>query len=138
LLLAPAGVNKIVLVSIPNSNTKYVIKNLQDRIKAHDGKINEKSESAYPRSRGSVQLIGADFWRTLRNLDPVKLLQEVVLQSKVIIFKPLHDDVLGPDYFDEYKKANNINYVELVGDHNFTDLSDRKNLIKKARLFLKN
>ena len=66
-------------------------------------------------------------------MDPVKLLEELVKDSKVFIFKPLEDDVLGEEHFDEYKSIAGVQYIELHGDHNFTDLADREVLIKEMR-----
>ncbi len=137
LLLSPQNINHIILTSIPNSNTEYIIKNLQNRIKVNKGKVNEDGITEYPRSRGAVQLIGKDFWRTLRNLKPVDLLQKLSKSTRVVIFKPLQDDVLGFEFFNEYKKIKRLKYVEVNGNHNFTDLIDRKNVIEKIKTFLK-
>ena len=100
-------------------------------------KVNEDGITEYPRSRGAVQLIGKDFWRTLRNLKPVDLLQKLSKSTRVVIFKPLQDDVLGFEFFNEYKKIKRLKYVEVNGNHNFTDLIDRKNVIEKIKTFLK-
>ncbi len=137
LLLSPRGVEKIALTSIPNANTEYGIKNLQERIRANGGRVNEEGITIYPRTKGAVQLIGADFWKTFRNLDPVKLLRELSEFSKIAIFKPKHDDALGSEYFDEYKDVEGVQYVEVNGDHNFTNLKDREKVIEKLREFLK-
>ena len=134
LLLSPHGVERCCFSSIPNTDTKYVSNNLKARIKEKlGGEINEDGVTTYKRSRGGVQLIGKDFWRTLENMDPVKLLEELVKDSKVFIFKPLEDDVLGEEHFDEYKSIAGVQYIELHGDHNFTDLADREVLIKEMR-----
>ena len=39
-------------------------------------------------------------------------------------------------YFEEYKRLKNVKYVEVEGNHNFTDENDRRNLFKKIETFL--
>ena len=137
LLLSPSDVERFGLTSIPNSDTKYVIENLQKRIREVGGKLNERGITAYPRTKGATQLIGPEFWKTLRNLDPVRLLKELARLSKVAIFRPMHDDVLGKERFDAYKNIEGVQYAELSGDHNFTKLEDRAAVIEALRKFLK-
>ena len=137
LLLSPSGVERFGLTSIPNSDTEYVIKNLQERIKTAGGKLNENGITAYPRTKGATQLIGPEFWKTLRNLDPLKLLRELAKSSKIAIFRPMQDDVIGSNHFDEYRDIEGVQYTELNGDHNFTKLEDRAAVIEALREFLR-
>ncbi|MBI2010776.1 MAG: alpha/beta hydrolase [Candidatus Colwellbacteria bacterium] len=137
LLLSPEDVERFGFTSIPNADTEYSIDFLQKRIKAAGGRVDESGISAYPRSKGAVQFIGAEFWKTLRSLDPVKLISNLAKTSKIAIFRPMQDDVLGLDHFDEYKNIEGVQYTELDGDHNFTKLEDRKAAIDALREFLK-
>jgi len=135
-ILSPALIKKTIFTSVPNSNTSFIIREMQNRIIAHGGQINEKGQTIYPRSSGVVQKIGKDFWRTLRNFYPLKQIKTFGNKTNLIIFKPKQDDVLKNKYFSEYKKIKNIRYVEINGNHNFTNPKDRLNLFKEIKKFL--
>lgn len=136
-LLSPYEINKTVFTAIPNHNVGFVIEQLQNRIVNKGGKIDEDGITTYPRSSGAVQKMGKDFWRTFRNFDPIYYIGELAKKTKLIIFKPINDDVLENKYFDEYKTISNVDYVEVDGDHNFRNDLDRQNLFKKIDKFLK-
>lgn len=137
-ILSPYMIKKTVFTSIPNSNTEFIISELKKRIKAKGARINEDNLTFYPRSKGSVQAIGRDFWRTLRSFNPCEYIENLGNKTELIIFKPKQDDVLRNKYFGEYKKIKNIKYIEIDGNHNFTKNKDRRNLFKKIREFLLN
>lgn len=137
-LLSPYQINKIIFTSIPNSNSDFVINQLQNRIKKSGGVVNERGVTIYPRSSGAVQKMGKDFWRTFRNFDPIEYFSDLNKKTNLIIFKPIQDEVLENRYFDEYKKISNIKYVEINGNHNFQQEKDRNELFKKIRHFLEN
>jgi len=135
-ILSPFMIKKTVFTSIPNSNSRFIIKELQKRIIAKGGKINENGITAYTRTSGAVQLIGKDFWKTLRSFEPVESIKELSEKTDLAIFKPKQDDVLRDKYFSEYKAIDNIKYIEIDGDHNFTKKENRLNLFEQIKKFL--
>lgn len=135
-LLSPYMIKKIVFTSIPNSNTTFIINELKKRIISKGGRINENHLTFYPRTSGAVQIIGKDFWRTLRAFNPIDYITDLGTKTDLIIFKPKNDDVLKNKYFKEYKKIKTVKYVEIKGNHNFTNKTDRKNLFKKIKSYL--
>lgn len=135
-LLSPHNINKIIFTSIPNSNTQFIVKQVQKRILANGGTINEQGVSRYVRSSGVVQLIGADYWRTFKTFNPIEYIQDLAKQTKLVIFKPLNDEVLEYKYFSEYKSIKGVDYREIIGDHNFKTTQDRENLFKQIEIFL--
>lgn len=135
-ILSPHRIKKTVFTSIPNSDTEFIINELQKRIKSKGGKIDENGLSSYPRTKGGVQLIGKDFWRTLRAFDPCEFIRELGEKTDLVIFKPMQDDVLANRHFDEYKAIKNIKYIEINGNHNFTDKKDREDLFRRIKEFL--
>jgi len=135
-LLSPWNIRKIIFTSIVNSNTKFISKWLEKRVLSKGGKIDKKGITIYPRTKGGVQKIGKDFWRTLENFNPVEYIEDLANKTKLIIFKPKQDDVLPNKYFDEYKKIKNIQYIEVNGDHNFKNPTDRENLFKLIKSYL--
>jgi len=135
-LLSPYDIKKIVFISIPNSNISFIIRELKNRITSKGGKIDEKNLTYYPRTSGAVQIIGRDFWRTIKGFNPCEYIEELARKTDLIIFKPKQDDVLKNRYFQEYKKIKGLKYVEIDGNHNFTDKTDRKRLFQEIRKFL--
>lgn len=135
-LLSPYNVGKIVFTSIINSNTKFVSKILERRILSRAGKIDKTGVSAYPRSKGGIQLIGKDFWRTLENFDPIEYITDLAKKTDLAIFKPKQDEVIPNKYFSAYKKIGGIKYFEVNGDHNFKNPEERKELFRRVREFL--
>lgn len=111
-------------------------KELKKRIALKGGKIDEKNLTYYPRTSGAVQIMGRDFWRTIRGFSPCEYIEELARKTDLIIFKPKQDDVLKNRYFQEYKKIKGLKYVEIDGNHNFTDKTDRKRLFQEIRKFL--
>ncbi|KKP47764.1 MAG: hypothetical protein UR39_C0003G0166 [Candidatus Woesebacteria bacterium GW2011_GWA1_33_30] len=137
-LLSPHEIKKTVFTSVPNSNSEFVIKQLQDRIIKHGGTIDEKGITLYPRSSGAVQKMGKDFWRTFRNFDILEYIADFAKKTKIVIYKPKQDDVLEYKYFDEYKSIPKVSYIEVDGDHNFRKEEDRQRLFEKIKEFLDN
>lgn len=135
-ILSPYGIKKAVFTSIVNSNTKFVSEQLQKRIISNGGKVDKNGITIYPRTSGVVQKMGKDFWRTLENFDPIEYIEDFGNKTELIIFKPLQDEVLPNQYFDEYKNIKNIRYQEVEGDHNFRDVSQRSKLFQSVKDFL--
>ena len=135
-ILSPYMIKKIVFTSIPNSNTEFILDELKKRILSKGGRINENNLTFYPRTSGSVQVIGKDFWRTFRTFKPCEYIAELGNKTDLMVFKPKQDDVLKNKFFKEYKSIKNIKYVEIDGDHNFRDKKDRINLFKQIKSFL--
>lgn len=113
-----------------------MIKQLRQRILKKGGRIDEEGITVYPRTSGATQIIGKDFWRTLRVFNPCEYITDLGSKTDLIIFKPKQDDVLENRYFEEYKNIKNVRYIEVNGDHNFKDKKDRLNLFKHVREFL--
>jgi len=135
-ILSPNGIKKIIFTSIVNTNTQFVIEELEKRILSHGGKVNKNGITTYPRSHGGVQRIGKDFWKTLKNFDPPEYIRILGDKTDLIVFKPKQDDILSNKYFDKYKRIKNIQYVEVDGDHNFRDPLQRKKLFILIKKFL--
>lgn len=49
----------------------------------------------------------------------------------------MQDDVVGNEYFEEYKKIPGLEYVEVNGDHSFRKPEERKVVIEKIKDFFK-
>ncbi len=135
-VLSPYKIRKIIFTSIVNSNTKFVSKELKKRILSKGGQVDKEGVTIYPRTQGGIQHMGKDFWKTLENVNLLEYIEELGNKTDLIIFKPKKDGVFEDKYFDEYKGIKNIKYVEVEGDHNFKDPTQRKNLFTLIKNFL--
>jgi len=136
--LSPENIGKVVLTGIPNSNAKYILERFPDRFISRPGAVLDKSGiSLFPRSSGQVSRIGPNFWTVLENFDPIKAITELNKKTKLIIFKPINDEVVGNKYMEEYKSIPNLDFVELPGDHSFKKPEERIKLIQKIKDFYK-
>lgn len=129
-MLAPEGILKISCTGLPNADTNLIIRVLQERIRKNDGILNEEGTTTYKRTSGAVQLIGKDFWRTLRRFDPPTSFERLGSKTHVKLYRSLQDDVLSHEAYEPYKQLNSVAYKEVSGDHNFTSLDDRTALFE--------
>ncbi|MBI3366766.1 alpha/beta fold hydrolase [Candidatus Roizmanbacteria bacterium] len=137
-LLSPHKVDKIVFTSIPNSNIEYIIECLKKRFTTRPGGVlDEKGISILPRSSGEIQKIGPIFWKVLRAFKPAEEVALLTKKTKLIILKPMQDDVVGNEFFEEYKKIPELQFIEVNGDHSFRKPEERNEVIKKIKNFLK-
>lgn len=131
-------VSKVVFTGIPNSDSNLIKDLFSGRILAKRGGVfDEFGISMYVRSSGGVQEIGCDFWKTLSFFD-IDLFSNFVFGRSVRVFKPVSDEVVGNESFSAYVDVLGENYVELCGDHNFSDSFDREVLFSKILEFFQN
>ena len=136
-ILSPEHIRKTVFTGAINTDLKLITKKLEERILAKGGLVKKDDISVYPRTSGTVQLIGKDFWRTLENIDFATLLKEFSEKTDLLVVKAKQDEIVGSDLsFDAYKKIPTLIYEEMNGDHNFTNSQDREELNKRIKRFL--
>lgn len=137
-LLSPENIEKIVLTGLPNSNTKFILERFPERFISRPGaKLDKSGISFFPRSSGLVTRIGPNFWKELEALDPIKAIDSLNKKTKLIIFRPMQDEVIGNNFMEEYESIPNINIVKLPGDHSFKIKSERKEVIRRIKDFFK-
>lgn len=138
-LLSPDGVEKTILLSIPNYNTNFIIERVKKRFFTRPGsQLNQKGISLLMRSTGKIQKLGSSFWNILAELKPLDAVNKLASKTKLLIIHPLRDEIIGNKYVDEYKKIPGIIYQDLNGDHSFKLKQDRENMIKKIQEFFLN
>ncbi len=134
----PNSINKIIFTGITNLELQNIADRLEQRILSKGGIVDKSGITTYPRTSGKVQKLGPQFWSELSEYNIKEDLTTLANKSKVTIFKPLNDQIVGNgEEFDEYKHIPNINYVELSGDHNFSNKDDRINLINNIKEHLR-
>ncbi|MCX6762186.1 MAG: alpha/beta hydrolase [Candidatus Moranbacteria bacterium] len=134
--LSPSNIEKTIFTGIPNGKTAHMINRSQNRMRSAGGKVDPEGVSIYPRTSGRIQKVGPNHWRVLREFDPIDSVRSFSQKTKLIIFKPLEDEVIGSDYCDDYRNIETASYVELHGSHNFSKAADRKKLIDKIKMFI--
>jgi ribosomal protein S18 acetylase RimI-like enzyme/pimeloyl-ACP methyl ester carboxylesterase len=135
--LCPDNFEKIVLTGIPNSNTEHIINIFTKRISSREGsKIDYDGISTYPRSSGTVQKIGADFWRELRAFNPIAAFTKLAKKTGLTIIHPKQDEVVGNKYMEAYETISGVTYFELEGNHSWVKQKDREKLISKVKEIL--
>ena len=135
-MLSPENIGRTAFITVPGSDTLKSIEALQNRIRSRPGGIvDENKTSIYPRSNGDVQKIGPDFWRSLKEFNPLAAMETELAKTDLIVFGALQDDVVDPKSVIEYKHIEGLRYVDLQGNHNFTKAKDRDVLISKINEF---
>ncbi len=136
-LLNPNGVNKIIFTGITSLELSNSADRLEQRILSRGGVVDKEGVTVYPRTSGKVQRLGKAFWAELEGVNIKDRLAELANKSNIIVFKPLSDQIVGNGAeFDEYKDIKGLKYVEVPGDHSFSNTVDRQNLIEQIREYL--
>lgn len=135
-LLNPKEIKKTVFTGIPNSNTEYIIDKLKKRIMSRlGGRVNLQGISLIPRSSGAIQKFGPQFWKTLREFNPIASVSEFAKNTDLLVVHPKQDDVVGPEFQEEYDTISNIKIEWINGDHSFKKPEDRRALIERIKQF---
>jgi len=135
-LLNPQDITKTIFMGIPNSNTEYIIDRLKKRIMARPGgRVDLQGISLIPRSSGTIQKFGPQFWKTLQEFNPVASVSEFAKNTNLLIIHPKQDDVVGSEYQKEYDTIPNIQIESINGDHSFKKPENRTILIERIKKF---
>lgn len=133
-LANPTGIKKTVFIGIPNNNTQFIIDKISQRmISRPGGRINYDGISYFPRSTGKIQKIGPDFWRVLKDFNPYKKVEKFSKKTRLIIFHPKQDEIVGSEFLEEYSMIPGVKIEWVDGNHSFTKKEDRKNLILRIK-----
>jgi pimeloyl-ACP methyl ester carboxylesterase len=130
-LYSPTGIKKTIFTGIPNSNIKDQFERFTNRFRKRPGAVLDfNGISLLPRSTGEVQKIGPQFWQGIRDLNPVKEVEEFSKKTDLMIFHWLNDDIIGIDNLQEYDAIKTVKSRWMSGDHSLTNLVDRQDFIK--------
>ena len=136
LSLNPDKIGKTLFISPPNPDPERAIAATKARIQSRPGgKVDEGGISVYPRSDGSVQKLGPDFWTALRAFNPVEALETYSEKTELVLFRAMQDEVVSGQNMALYQGIGTLKYVELQGTHGFTSLGDREKLISAVQQF---
>lgn len=134
--LCPDGIEKTIFTAIPNSDTNFVIERFVEYFKKRkETKIDFDNISVLARSSGSLQKIGPDFWKSLKDFSPIKEVTKFSLKTNLLIIHTLQDEVVGTQFMKEYDQIPGVKTKYMNGDHSFRKPGDRKKLIKTVKEF---
>lgn len=135
-LLNPNGIEKVVMSSIPNTNTTYLADFFDRWISQKPGgSVDRQGISIFPRSAGGVQKIGPSFWSVLTSFAPLETVSRFAQKTKLLIIHAKQDPIIGTEYVKEYANISGAEDVWVDGDHNYTKKEDRDIVIEKVKKF---
>lgn len=142
-MFLPLDIKQFIFTGIPNINSQELKNALINRIKNSGGKFNENGISTYKRSSGATQEFGSNFFKSFDNFSCINNIsylinknKEVNIKNNIVMFRPIQDEIVKQNNFELFIKLLNEQFIELNGDHNFTNIDDRKELIKQIKFYL--
>jgi pimeloyl-ACP methyl ester carboxylesterase len=134
-LLSPDNIEKVILGVAPSSNSEHLIKCFKKRIESKGGSFNPEGISIYPRTSGQVHKIGSVFWQSLRQLKSLELVAELAKKTDLLMIRAKQDEIIGDQFLNEYKEITGVKYLEINGNHSFTEFAERESLLREIRNF---
>jgi pimeloyl-ACP methyl ester carboxylesterase len=137
LVLSSEGIEKIVMVGLPNYDIGTIRKRILNRFATRQGAVlNIDGVSILPRSSGLMQKIGPSFWGELEKIEPLPLLEDYAAKTKIKLIHMREDEILGRDFIDAYHQVPGVESGWIDGDHSVTQADYRKQLMAKIESFL--
>lgn len=116
-LAKPQNVRKILCLAPPDN---VDVERLLNFFGSREGSVIDLGgQSRIPRRDGSITIIPAAYWQSLKGLDVIRLYNRLSDLAKVKFLIANDDEVLGMSNFD--KTDERIDLVQLDGNHDFTD-----------------
>jgi putative redox protein len=130
-LTSPSGIEKTIMTGLPNANPKLIIDRVINRFGTrHGAALDMDRISLLPRSTGKVQKIGPQFWKDIRDLDPIKAITDYSKKTELLVVHWENDEIIGKEFLDEYDAIPTVKALWLPGDHSVTIPQNRNNFIK--------
>jgi pimeloyl-ACP methyl ester carboxylesterase len=137
LLLSPDGIEKTIMVGLPNHDIRTIKRRILRRFEERRGAVLDTDGiSVLPRSSGLMQKIGPSFWRVLEKIEPLSLLRQYAEKTKIKIIHMRSDEILGQDFIDGYHQRSDVESAWIEGDHSVTKLEYRKQLMSEIENFI--
>ena len=114
-MVNPACIRKAIFIAPPPSyDLEYSISKFASKPGAV---VDLAGESVMPRSDGSITLVPASYWESVRYLDPVPLYNAFAKSTSLTIIAGNQDDVFKDIEFHDIDPS--IRIIRIDGDHNF-------------------
>lgn len=128
-LARPERVRKILFLAPPdNVDVDSLINFFGDR---PGSVIDLEGESRVPRRDGSTTIIPAEYWKSLRPLNPIRIYNHLPETAEITFYIATNDEVLGTSHFDAISER--IDLVDVDANHDFTD-DARKEVISLIKV----
>ncbi|MCL5012090.1 MAG: hypothetical protein M1320_01565 [Patescibacteria group bacterium] len=116
-LLGPENIKHTIFIAPQHNISIYRMVNMfKDR---PGSEINLSGTSVFARRDGSKTLVPPEYWRSIKNIDPISLFNDFSRKTKLYIFVPTKDEVLGKTDFSNISSRACVDYIE--SNHDFTD-----------------
>ncbi len=120
-MLKPEGIRKTVLLAPPaRVRAERMIKRFEER---HGSELNFEGTSWLRRKNGGLMIFPSQYWRDLRNVEPIRLYNEFAFETELAIVRARQDEILADADFNEL--TDSITVMGVDGDHNFTGKASR-------------
>lgn len=136
LSLNPVNIHKAVFSALSHSNGWVTLAYLEKRLLEKGGTLNPEGISIFPRSDGTQSKLGPTFWSCLKDLDTISILHNFAKNVQVLAIHPQSDEIVSTKSVQAYRQLKNIQYLELPGNHAYTNRKDRSYLTKVIKTFL--
>lgn len=133
-LVSPADIDKIVLVAGPTSAPGQRMKDYFSQRKGTE--INKEGTSKIERSDGTTTLVPSEYWREASEVNPAEMYLRLSKKSKIYFIRALQDQVVVGEDYSLLEGDENIEFIELGGNHDFEG-EDRKPFLDKMIQILK-
>lgn len=125
------GIKKTIMTGIPNSNVQYIVDRITQRYGSKPGgHVDHNGVSILPRSDGSYQKIGSQFWKDILALDSLTQVEKYSKLSELLIVHWNQDEILGTEFLRDYDSIPSLKAIWLDGDHSVKDPKNRTDFIK--------
>jgi len=137
-LCNPEGISRTVFTGIPNIHTDRIVDRIARRFaKKPESVVDIQGVSRILRSSGEIQTIQPDFWQSIIRFKPLETVEIYAAKTKLLIIHPNQDDVVGTDDLDGYAGLTGTTVKHMDGDHSYTKIEDRENVIREIEEWLK-
>lgn len=115
-MLCPKSIRKTIFIAPP---PRFEPERFGAAFRDRPGAVlNFEGESRAPRKDGTISLIPASYWKSLREVDPSALYNQLARHTELVIITGNQDDVFSSNTFPGLDRR--VRIVSIDGDHNFS------------------
>jgi len=127
-------IHRVILNSSPTASPyERVVERLQQR---NPTGYKQSGVNVFPRSDGSTTYFDAEFWPEMKAIRPTELYTQLANITDLWFIRALNDEIVTDGQYDALRRNANLHYLEIPGNHNFSDDGDRKNWLVTIKSIL--
>src|SRR3989338_7038131 len=126
-MVCPTIIRKTLCIAPPPS---FEVERFIDAFRDRTGAVVDmKGESRVPRKDGTISLVPASYWESLRNTDPIAHYNQFAKHTELVFITGNQDDVFSSNEF--FGIDPKVRIISIDGDHNFSEVY-RRGLLETA------